>query len=95
MSRSRKKAIIKQARRNYKKSTMYWRTIRSAIKNTIRSCRNYEDLEIPDPKTIVNDYDYSDYTIDYEYDRSSGYFWYNGKKDTEKHNKWVNKFKRK
>lgn len=95
MSRSRKKAILKDKPKNQKRTSFYWRIVRSAIKNVIRSCKNYEDLEIPDPKTIVNDYDYCDYKIDYEYDRSSGYFWYADKYGLEEHNKWVKKFKRK
>ena len=67
MSRSIRKAIIKDRPRNYKKSSKYWRTVRSCIKNSIRNCKNLEELEIPDPKIIVNDYDYCDYIFDYEY----------------------------
>jgi hypothetical protein len=75
MSRSRKKAIIKDRPRRKKKASLYWRNIRSTIKNSIRSCKNLEDLEIPDPKTIVNDYDYCDYTIDYEFDTEPTKYW--------------------
>lgn len=56
---------------------------------------NADDILLPHPKEIMNDYDYSDYTIDYEYDRNSSYFWYNNKKATEEHKKWVDKMKRK
>lgn len=95
MSRSRKKAILKDKPRNRNKASLYWRRIRSTIKTKIRSCRNIEDLEIPNHKSIINDYEYCDKTIDYEYDRSSSYFWYNGKKNTEEHKKNVEKNRRK
>lgn len=64
MSRSVKKAIVKDS-----KPDKYWKQIRSTIKNTIRSSslEDLEELEIPDPKTIVNDYDYCDWTADYEH----------------------------
>lgn len=67
MSRSYKKAIIKQCHRNYKKSTKYWRAIRRCQKQAVNNSK-----DVPNPKSIVNDYDYSDYTINYEYE--SGYF---------------------
>jgi hypothetical protein len=64
MSRSKKEPIVKERPRNYKKSTIYWRKVRSVVKNTIKSFKeDWKDLEIPNPKTIVNDYDYSDYTL--------------------------------
>ena len=59
MSRSRRKPFIKDAPRNAKKSTLYWRRVRSRIKNSLRS----QHEELPHPKEIVNDYDYSDYTF--------------------------------
>ena len=67
MSRSRKKAIIKDKPRNYKASAFYWRRIRSRLKNILKSCKNFENLELPNPKTLISDYDYCDYSIDYEY----------------------------
>lgn len=90
MSRSYKKAIIKDRPRNYKKSSLYWRKVRRVQKQALK-----QNKDIPNPKTIVNDYDYCDYKIDYEYDRSYGYFWYNNLFGTETHRKNVNKFKRK
>lgn len=72
MSRSYRKAIIKDRSRNYKKSTLYWRTVRHSTNNTIRSCKDLESLEIPHPRSIYNDYDYCDYVIDYEH--LSGWF---------------------
>lgn len=68
MSRSYKLAIIKDCPRNYKKSSHYWRRVRSSQKNSIRSCRDLDELEIPPAKSIVNDYDYCDYKINYEFD---------------------------
>jgi hypothetical protein len=68
MSRSKKKAVIKDRPRNIKKSSFYWRQVRSTQNNAIKSCRDFEELEIPSAKTIVNDYDYCDYKIDYEFD---------------------------
>ena len=66
MSRSRKKPIIKDHPRNKKKSSIYWRTVRRVINEKVKeTLKDPEDTEIPDPKSIVNDYDYSDYTIDY------------------------------
>ena len=62
MSRSYKKAIIKDRPRNYKKSSKYWRTVRRCQKQAVNAFK-----DIPEPKTIVNDYDYSDYKFDYEY----------------------------
>lgn len=57
MSRSIKLPWIKQNFRNYKKSSMYWRTIRRVIKQLVS-----QDKEVINPKEIINDYNYSDYT---------------------------------
>lgn len=70
MSRSRRKAIIKDRPRNYKKSSMYWRKIRRTSKNFFKSNDLDEGL-IPQPKEIYNDYDYCDYIFNYEYMSSS------------------------
>lgn len=75
MSRSFKKAIIKDRPRNYKKSSWYWRIVRRCQKQALNASK-----DIPDAKEIVNDYDYCDYKIDYEFDKSPGYFWYNKNK---------------
>lgn len=90
MSRSYKKAIIKDRPRNYKKSSLYWRRVRRVQKQALK-----QNKDIPNPKTIVNDYDYCDYKLDYEYIRSYGYFWYNNLFDTETHRNNINKLKRK
>lgn len=66
MSRSRKIPIIKDRPRNKKKSSIYWRAVRRVINKKVKeTLKDPEDTEIPDPKSIVNDYDYSDYTIDF------------------------------
>jgi len=65
MSRSYKQAVIKDSPRNFKKSQIYWRTIRRVINYTIRKFRNnLDEMILPKEKSIVNDYDYSDYTSD-------------------------------
>lgn len=65
MSRSRKKPIIKDAPRNYKKSSAYWRTIRRVIKKKVKYLNEaLDDEQLPIPQEIVNDYDYSDYKFD-------------------------------
>lgn len=89
MSRSTKLGIIKD--RGLKK--YYWRKVRRIINQTVkRFLKEDPDLiMLPHPKSIMNDYDYSDYTIDYEFDRSSGYFWYAGQHDT----KYTDKARRK
>jgi hypothetical protein len=67
MSRSYKKAIIKDRPRNYKKSTSYWKGTRSTINNVVKQLKYDPTLEIPNEKTLINDYDYSDYSFNYEY----------------------------
>ena len=60
-----KKPIIKDRPRNYKKSSNYWRTIRRVTKDKIRFLQEtLEEEIIPDPKEIINNYDYSDYRFD-------------------------------
>ena len=92
MSRSYKLAISKD--KGLK--DFYWKKVRHVTNQAIKQLNiDSDDNLLPHPKEIMNDYDYSDYTIDYEFDRSSSYFWYNDKKRTEEHNKWVAKMKRK
>ena len=63
MSRSRKKPVLKD---NYKNRTaLYWRTVRRVTKLAVR-----QGKEIPSPKTIINDYDYSDYITDARFDNA-------------------------
>mgnify|MGYP003473438673 FL=1 len=65
MSRSIKKPVIKDSPRNFQKSQIYWRTIRRVINHTIRNFKNnIDEMILPKEKSIVNDYDYSDYTSD-------------------------------
>ena len=107
MSRSTKKPIFKQKPRNYKRTTAYWRPIRSRINQIVRGYKNryidtlgmesdwVEDLEIylidsnldstnfimnqsemlgtdiPNPKTIIDDYVYCDYWWDFTNPRSN------------------------
>lgn len=59
MSRSSKKAIHKDV--GFMKKD-YWKTVRRVQKQALNSGK-----DIPNPRSIVNDYDYSDYTFDFEY----------------------------
>ena len=65
MSRSFKVPVWKEGKGSERKSIR--RTIRRVIKNVVKSIKSLKDLdsyEIPNSKTIVNDYNYSNYTID-------------------------------
>ena len=66
MSRSKKEPIIKERPRNHRKSTEYWRRVRRVISQSVRKLfyKEEDEVVIPNPKEIVNDYDYSDYTMD-------------------------------
>ena len=68
MSRSRRQPVIKDRPRNSKKTAEYWRPVRRVMNQTVRGLNELtEDDNIPDPKEIVNDYNYSDYNIDYRF----------------------------
>jgi hypothetical protein len=66
MSRSKKEPIVKDRPRNHRKSTEYWRRVRRVINQTVRKLffKDEDEVVIPNPKEVVNDYDYSDYTFD-------------------------------
>lgn len=69
MSRSKKKAIYKD-----KGIRPYWRFVRGRINQDVRSILfliDKEDYNIANPKEIINDYNYSDYTFDCEYKRTN------------------------
>lgn len=61
MGKSYKKELVKKINGSVKKD--YWSRVRSVTKNVIRS-KDIEDLDdsIPDPKSIINDYNYIDGT---------------------------------
>ena len=67
MSRSRKLPILKDRPRNCKKSSIYWRTVRRVINEKVKLYKDIpsDDVNLPEPKEIVNDYDYSDWKRDY------------------------------
>lgn len=68
MSRSRKTPVINDGPRNEKKGLKYNRAVRRVIKKKVKFHNELLDNEvIPNPKEIVNDYDYSDYHIDYRF----------------------------
>lgn len=66
MGKSRKKAIVKDV--GHMKD-IYWqvhrRTNKQILKNAVEN--GAEEIEFLQPKELVNDYDYSDFTIDMEY----------------------------
>jgi len=67
MSRSYKKTPV--TKRDGVMKDTYWRTVRSRTKNILRS-KDIEELDedgLPDPKTIINDYNYID-SINYDED---------------------------
>jgi hypothetical protein len=86
MSRSRRQPIIKDRPRNEKKSSLYWRIVRRVINSKVRQIikTDEDEVDLPEPKEIVNDYDYCDYVIDY---RDPGW--------SEKHKEYIEKQKRK
>lgn len=64
MSRSRKKPVIKDRPRNYKKSTMYWRKIRRILRLRVKGqVKDPDGKVLPNPKELEDDYNYSDYTF--------------------------------
>lgn len=86
MSRSRKKAIVKD---NGISTSEYWKPIRRIWKQTINQFYKKErfgywefDDSLPNPKSLIDDYNYSDYTFDYEHDYNITNWW--TKEDREK-----------
>ena len=100
MSRSRRKAIVKDVGHLKR---VYWRIYRRVNSQIVKNYSlkewvepiyydYYEDDEgdhyapIPEdifledkvvsPKQLINDYDYSDYRIDYQYGRKKGYYFF-------------------
>jgi hypothetical protein len=68
MSRSRRQPIINDGPRNKKKGADYWRTVRRVTNEKVKLMNEaLDDETLPDPKEIVNDYNYSDYHIDYRF----------------------------
>ena len=60
MSKSYKKTPISKIKGNDKDN--YWKRVRSSTNNLLRSkdINQLKELSLPDPKSIVNDYDYTD-----------------------------------
>lgn len=76
MSRSYRKAIIKDKPKNYNISRPYHRTVRRVQNLYVRNIPNLSDIDeyvIPSEKEIFNDWDYCDYMLVPEY-------WYSKKK---------------
>lgn len=61
MSRSKRKPIIKDRPRNYKKSTRYWRRIRRIWKQEVDAIKTKEEIVITQAQELTNSYDYCDY----------------------------------
>ena len=71
MSRSYRKAIIKDKPSHYKISQFANKIIRRVQKYFVRNIANLSDMEdynIPNHHEIFNDYDYCDYRFTPEYD---------------------------
>lgn len=71
MSRSYRKAIFKDKRKNYKISQFANRIIRRVQKGYVRDIPKLSDIEvynIPNHHEIFNDYEYCDYRFTPEYD---------------------------
>jgi hypothetical protein len=61
MSRSTRQPIVKDRPRNYKKSSAYWRRVRRRQKQEVDLIKTFDEVEISNPKEVINDYDYCDY----------------------------------
>jgi hypothetical protein len=69
MSKSRRNPIIKDKPRNEKSGTKYWRTVRRVTNEKVKYLNEgLDDEALPNPKEIVNDYNYSDYKNDFRWD---------------------------
>lgn len=92
MSRSYRKAIVKDKPKNYKISQFANRIISRVQKYFVRNIANLSDIEdynIPNHNEIFNDYDYCDYKFipEYIYSNKDGL-----KPDNIEHqNKWRRK----
>lgn len=64
MSRSYKKTKIVKDAGSSKKS--YWKKVRRKFKTILKSADDIDEVILPEPKEIVNDYDYSDYSFNCE-----------------------------
>ena len=75
MSKSFKQPVIKDKPRNTKRTTLYWRPLRRIWKTLINKDFDrvnfdiLEDMELPDRKSLINDYDYCDYIIDKRFEK--------------------------
>lgn len=68
MSKSYKLPIYKDGSADAHR--FFRRKIKRAIRQKVRDIKNLQDpdtYEIPAPKTLVNDYDWSDYKFDYRF----------------------------
>lgn len=65
MSRSKKKPIYKTGPKNHNRAAIYWRTVRRVINTKVRYYQEEVDnVILPVPQEVVNDYDYIDYIWD-------------------------------
>jgi len=72
LSRSRKLPISKDrwaGRGRYKTSQLYWRQVRSRQNQAVREGKE----EIPNEKTIINDYTYCDWIYDCRFRKGKVY----------------------
>ena len=92
MSKSYRKAIIKDKPKNYNISRFYHRTVRRVQNQSIRNIPNLSDIDeyvIPREKEIFNDWNYCDYRFVPEY-------WYSNKEKLKQENvNHIKKWRRK
>lgn len=78
MSKSYKLPIYKDGTADAHR--FFRRKIKRAIRQKVRDIKNLRDpetYEIPAPKTLVNDYDWSDYKFDYRFIKRPKLRYYN------------------
>ena len=76
MSRSWRRPVLKDKYGSKEKKTKeYWRTVRRVSKDYVR-----RGLEPPNPKVIINDYNYIDYICHLEPEDGWGYWDKEGRK---------------
>ena len=83
MSRSRKKAIVKDIGHRKRE---YWRVHRRVNRQLMRTNISDSEFELKSPKELINDYDYCDWIFNAEYGS-----WNNTSRQNEYRNKWRRK----
>lgn len=75
MGKSRKRPIYKDkgiAKRKY--NSIVRSNINQKIREAVNKSTELDELVLPNPKSIINDYDYCDYIIDLRFEDDPEYF---------------------